>query len=332
MQAMKCEICGSNDIVKQEGIYVCQHCGTKYTVEEAKKLIGTVKVDKTEENEKYLVLARRATKNEDADNALKYWALVGENDPMNWEAVFYQAYFNVKKDPSDLGIMSSFSKAIDDAIDLIHDNEPAEKQPELVKELAEKILGTYTTYWIEVSGILHEYVMKCIDTPFSVTLDIPKIVSYHLPYMNSAAKKIREYYPELENEAKELEAKAKEYEDYVEEQFEDGRNYRSNAQKREYDAQRRELRRSSGGCYIATCVYGSYDCPQVWTLRRYRDNTLAATWYGRTFIRVYYAVSPKLVKLFGNTSWFKALWQAKLDKLVQKLHNEGVSDTPYTDK
>lgn len=21
------------------------------------------------------------------------------------------------------------------------------------------------------------------------------------------------------------------------------------------------------GCYIATCVYGSYDCPQVWTLR-----------------------------------------------------------------
>ena len=27
---------------------------------------------------------------------------------------------------------------------------------------------------------------------------------------------------------------------------------------------------SSGGCYIATCVYGSYDCPEVWTLRRFR--------------------------------------------------------------
>ncbi len=23
----------------------------------------------------------------------------------------------------------------------------------------------------------------------------------------------------------------------------------------------------SGGCYVATTVYGSYDCPQVWTLR-----------------------------------------------------------------
>lgn len=44
-----------------------------------------------------------------------------------------------------------------------------------------------------------------------------------------------------------------------------------------------------GGCYIATCVYGSYDCPQVWTLRRYRDNTLAETWYGRLFVHTYYA-------------------------------------------
>lgn len=38
-----------------------------------------------------------------------------------------------------------------------------------------------------------------------------------------------------------------------------------------------------GGCYVATAVYGSYDCPQVWTLRRFRDYTLAETWYGRAF-------------------------------------------------
>ena len=38
-----------------------------------------------------------------------------------------------------------------------------------------------------------------------------------------------------------------------------------------------------GGCYVATCVYGSYDCPQVWTLRRFRDDTLGSTWYGRAF-------------------------------------------------
>ena len=86
------------------------------------------------------------------------------------------------------------------------------------------------------------------------------------------------------------------------------------------------------GCYVATCVYGSYDCPQVWTLRRYRDDTLGATWYGRAFIRVYYAVSPTLVKWFGRTKWFKKLWRGKLDRMVKRLNAQGVADTPYQDR
>lgn len=88
----------------------------------------------------------------------------------------------------------------------------------------------------------------------------------------------------------------------------------------------------SGGCYVATAVYGSYDCPQVWTLRRYRDYTLAETWHGRAFIKVYYAISPTLVKLFGHTEWFKKMWQGKLDKMVADLQEKGVKSTPYEDK
>ena len=89
---------------------------------------------------------------------------------------------------------------------------------------------------------------------------------------------------------------------------------------------------SNSGCYIATCVYGSYDCPQVWTLRRFRDDTLDATWYGRLFIRCYYAISPTLVKWFGNTTWFKKIWRGPLDLLVIKLKHDGVSDTFYHDR
>ena len=88
----------------------------------------------------------------------------------------------------------------------------------------------------------------------------------------------------------------------------------------------------SGGCYVATCVYGSYDCPEVWTLRRYRDNTLGSTWYGRMFIRVYYAISPTFVKWFGKTKWFKKLWRGKLDRMVKSLQERGVESTPYCDK
>ena len=83
---------------------------------------------------------------------------------------------------------------------------------------------------------------------------------------------------------------------------------------------------------MATAVYGSYDCPEVWTLRRFRDNTLAETWYGRAFIRTYYAISPTLVKLFGNTEWFKNMWKGKLDRMVSELQAEGVESTPYEDR
>lgn len=89
---------------------------------------------------------------------------------------------------------------------------------------------------------------------------------------------------------------------------------------------------SSGGCYVATCVYGSYDCPEVWTLRRYRDHTLAQTWYGRLFIKAYYFISPKAVSLFGKYNWFKHLWKGKLDQLVNKLQEDGFESTPYSDK
>lgn len=86
------------------------------------------------------------------------------------------------------------------------------------------------------------------------------------------------------------------------------------------------------GCYIATCIYGSYDCPQVWTLRRFRDYTLDRTWYGRAFIKCYYAISPMLVKWFGGQKWFKAFWKFKLDKMVDDLNGKGIDNTYYNDK
>ncbi len=90
--------------------------------------------------------------------------------------------------------------------------------------------------------------------------------------------------------------------------------------------------RDSQGCYVATCVYGSYDCPQVWTLRRFRDDTLAKTAPGRAFIRAYYAISPAIVTWFGGTAWFKRLWRGVLDSMVRRLNADGVADTPYDDQ
>lgn len=88
---------------------------------------------------------------------------------------------------------------------------------------------------------------------------------------------------------------------------------------------------SSGGCYVATAVYGSYDCPEVWTLRRYRDYELSQTAAGRAFIRTYYAVSPTIVEHFGEEEWFQDMWRGPLDKMVADLQAKGYESTPYED-
>lgn len=86
------------------------------------------------------------------------------------------------------------------------------------------------------------------------------------------------------------------------------------------------------GCYIATCVYGSYDCPQVWTLRRFRDYILDRTCFGRAFIICYYVISPILIKLFGRKKWFKIIWKNCLDFIIVILNNKGIENTYYQDK
>jgi len=62
MKQLTCEMCGGTDMIKKDGVFVCQSCGTKYSVEEAKKLMiegpvevtGTVKIDSAESFNKAL--------------------------------------------------------------------------------------------------------------------------------------------------------------------------------------------------------------------------------------------------------------------------------------
>jgi hypothetical protein len=96
---------------------------------------------------------------------------------------------------------------------------------------------------------------------------------------------------------------------------------------RKYDASATK----EGGCYIATAVYGSYDCPQVWTLRRFRDNSLQCSWLGKRFIQMYYAVSPGIVRLVGNKRWFNLICKYVLDRFVKKLQNNGIDSCQYPD-
>jgi len=86
-----------------------------------------------------------------------------------------------------------------------------------------------------------------------------------------------------------------------------------------------------GGCYIATAVYGSYDCAEVWTLRRFRDDYLSKMIWGRYFIKAYYRISPKLVELFGDSKVFTKIFKKPLDIMVERLNRKGIENTYYED-
>lgn len=96
MKALICEMCGGTEIIKQDGLYVCQYCGTKYSVDEAKKLFADgpvpVKIDTTDSLKKLYHLARRALENNDNEQAEKYYNLILLEKPDCWESLFYSSY------------------------------------------------------------------------------------------------------------------------------------------------------------------------------------------------------------------------------------------------
>ena len=39
MKRIVCEVCGSGEMLKESGVFICQSCGCKYSLEEARKLL-----------------------------------------------------------------------------------------------------------------------------------------------------------------------------------------------------------------------------------------------------------------------------------------------------
>lgn len=83
----------------------------------------------------------------------------------------------------------------------------------------------------------------------------------------------------------------------------------------------------SGGCFIATSVYGDHDAPEVLVLRTWRDEALSRTVAGRAIIRTYYVGSPSLVRVFGHRRWFRHPARQVLDRLVGTLAPGSLSPT-----
>ena len=363
MKAIVCEMCGSQDLIKQDGMYVCQNCGTKYAPEEAKKLLveisGSIKVDNTDKLENYFQLARRAAKDGNSVDAAKYYDLIRQENPENWEAQFYAVYYNlmqakvgdiqqassllintvssvfsliantVNDENSKLEAAAAVKDVANDSLNLYRMFAAADKShfeqfnddaEKLVSYMYNHVKGFYLNLISLASKVL-EMSIYDVDSLIPLSINIRKeaneiladgwnLYSHHI----GVWKNVKTTNDERETFFKMLKAQTE-----LIQKYDDSYNPPT-------------LNERSSSCYVATAVYGSYDCPQVWTLRRYRDYTLAETWYGRAFIRTYYAISPTLVSWFGETAWFKNMWKPILDRMVKELNEKGVANTPYNDR
>lgn len=152
MKQLTCEMCGSTDLTKQDGVFVCQSCGTKYSVEEAKKMMiegtvevaGTIKVDDTAKIANYYTMAESAYDVGNQKEAESYCNRIIEIDPNNYKAWLLKGraagwqstLANIRVEES----VNCFNKAIDNA--------PEDKVEEVKKaasdEISQLCLG-YTT-------------------------------------------------------------------------------------------------------------------------------------------------------------------------------------------
>ena len=90
-------------MIKEGGVFICQTCGCKYSVEEARKMMvegtvevtGTVQIDSTAEKEKkiesYLQMCQTAFEGNDTNAVVEYSDKILELDQDNYQAWRYRA-------------------------------------------------------------------------------------------------------------------------------------------------------------------------------------------------------------------------------------------------
>ena len=358
MSGIRCELCGSTEIIKEGELFVCQGCGAKYSKEAARKLIdqsagetAAVSVQPEQapaapdaqngadrELENWRTLARRARLEGNSPNAVDYYGRILEREPDDWEASFYQSYFRATD--CKLAEIGSACQSVSVSLLTAHGLiEKSGKSDEEKFDAIKQIVGSTLGFADNITTVSENYISKNAGNEYAESSAYGWIQSCAMLYVTATTIISTEKWLKTQDGKNYAVSCYKRYNAYLadhgrvfKKDFRDKYLQQNTEFIQKYEPNYEKPEKSDGGCYVATCMYGSYDCPQVWTLRRYRDQTLAATAPGRAFIRAYYAISPRVVRAFGDKAFFQRFFRSRLDRMVAKLNQSGVEDTPYSDR
>nr|MCR5662071.1 hypothetical protein [bacterium] len=161
MNKIVCEMCGSAELLKKDGVFVCQHCGLQYSVDDVKKMMiegtvevkGTVEVDQSGFVARSLANARRAKDKTDWEEVEKYYNLVEQHEPHNIEAIFYSSYGKAMQSLIEdqrykrEQIFSVFEKSIS-VIDDYYDPEKSSELEELIAGMSRDLLAMFKSKFV----------------------------------------------------------------------------------------------------------------------------------------------------------------------------------------
>ena len=127
MKQLTCEMCGGTDLIKQDGVFVCQSCGMKYSVEEAKKMmiegtvhvVGSVSIDNSGSYDRIVELAKDAFADGMWESAYDYYCQAVAIKPNDAESVLRQGLSFLGKNGVQSSIPTSCTNKVSRAIDLM---------------------------------------------------------------------------------------------------------------------------------------------------------------------------------------------------------------------
>lgn len=294
----------------------CLYCGTKILI---KNEIQKIELSDMPKKDNYLNIANSAYKAGNYEEAIIYYNKVLEVDSRNWNAVYYKGLARAWKsslvDPNIIEAVYGAKEAIEIYINTENPStDDVEKFKATVVNDIYDILSNYAVlskkhyhefqdmqssapeYWdrIDYCTGIARYCISLISENMLIKKYYrnTKFVMVHLLLLLLKEKCDIRYYKSTSGmnlvhkiDANERLKAVSLFDSLVGE-----------VKKHGIEMDIPEIRRNDGSCYIATAIYGSYDSPEVVILRRFRDNTLYKYSLGRLFIKVYYLLSPPMIK------------------------------------
>lgn len=353
MGKIKCPNCGATvEVDKESKRGLCEYCGSEVQAKEEPHSGKKLKAKKAADDDlaNLYIVARRAKTANDYATAYRYYDQIQLKDPTCWEAAFYTTYcqaMQFSKKNIDKSA-DSIAFCLYDVLQLVKEHVvDTEERRKILHQLHLDCMSAASDFYYASYEIFDNVIERTFDTDWK-HLENGKSAAQILEFLTEwihtifgddydeiraeAIEDSLSYYTSvlLDVEGKVTKKSLADYEKFVDliRKFKPDFELPITPTPKPVEQNKQE----ASGCYIATSIYGSYDCPEVWLLRRFRDQVLDNYSLGRFFIKTYYAISPTLVSRYGGSNKFKCLFMPILNKIVASLKKRGWSDLPYRDK